>query len=261
VPELWKPARPFSRALVVNAHPDDAEFGAAGTIAAWAAAGTEVHYLNVTDGSSGSADPTMTRERLTSIREDEQRAACAALGAVDVTFLGHPDGYLQPTLAIRREVAAVIRRVRPEAILTLNPDLRWSADGYINHPDHRAVGDLVLHSLNPAASTRLWDPSLIDEGLEPWDVAELWMTEFGAGETLVDITPTFSTKVQALRCHASQLSGWDPTERMRAIAAQRGADVGVELAEGFTRLVFRTLDDEGSEKVRDSPPTNPKAQR
>lgn len=261
MPELWQPVRPFSRALVVNAHPDDAEFGAAGTVAAWAALGTEVHYLNVTDGASGSADPAMTRERLRVLREEEQRAACAALGAVDVTFLGHPDGYLEPSIAIRREVAAVIRRVRPEAILTLNPALRWSAYGYINHPDHRAVGDLVLHSINPAASTRLWDPSLVDEGLEPWDVAELWMTEFGAGDTLVDITATFKTKVAALRCHASQLSGWDPHERMRSLAATRGADAGVALAEGFTRLVFRSLDDGGSERVREGPPTNPKPRR
>lgn len=260
-PVVWEPVRPFSRALVVIAHPDDAEFGAAGTIARWVDAGTAVTYLVVTDGASGSADPRMTRERLIEIRVREQQAACAELGAVDVEFLGYRDGYLEPSLEARRTVAAAIRRYRPEAIMTLNPDMRWSSWGYINHPDHRAVGDLVLHSINPAASTRLWDPTLIQEGLEPWDVAELWMMSYGEGADRVDITKTFDRKLAALRAHASQLNGWDPQPRLRDWATMAGKDVGIELAEAFTVLRFRVLDDDGSVPVRGHPPTNPKPLR
>jgi LmbE family N-acetylglucosaminyl deacetylase len=260
-PSVWEPVRPFSRALVVSAHPDDAEFGAAGTVARWTEAGTQVTYLVVTDGASGSADPEMTRERLVAIRAEEQRAACAAIGVDDVEFLGYRDGYLEATIEARRKVAAAIRRHRPEVVVTLDPQVRWLSWGYVNHPDHRATGDLVLHSINPAASTRLWDPSLIEQGLEPWDVSELWLMSFGDGMDLVDITATFDRKLAALRCHASQLNGWDPEDRLRAMAAERGKEGGVELAEAFTVLRFRALTDDGSVSVRDRPPTNPQPSR
>jgi LmbE family N-acetylglucosaminyl deacetylase len=260
-PTLWEPARPFSRALVVVAHPDDAEFGAGGTIARLTDMGTDVRYLVLTDGASGSADPTMTRERLARLREREQRDACSVLGVHDVEFLRHPDGFLEPTNAVRRQVAASIRRHRPELVIGLDPDVRWSSWGYINHPDHRAAGDLVLHSINPAASTRLYDTTLLEEGLEPWDVAELWLTSFGDGMDLVDITGTFDRKITALRCHETQLASWDPAPRMREMAGRRGAEVGIDLAEAFIRFRFRVLDEEGSVPARDKPPTNPKAAR
>jgi LmbE family N-acetylglucosaminyl deacetylase len=261
VASVWEPVRAFSRALVVAAHPDDAEFGAGATIARWVEMGTDVRYVVVTDGASGSADPAMTRERLATLREAEQRAACAELGVTAVEFLGYPDGYLEPTIEARRAVAAAIRRHRPEAVLTLDPQLRWTDTGFINHPDHRAVGDLVLHSVNPAASTRLWDPSLLDEGLEPWDIAELWLMTFGRGDVLVDVADTFDRKVAALRRHETQLSGWDPEPRMRHQAAAVGAGVDRELCEGFTVLRLRVLDDTGSDPARDKPPTNPRPTR
>lgn len=242
---LWEPVRPFSRALVVVAHPDDAEFGAAGTIARWVRMGTDVRYVIVTDGGSGSADPAMTRERLGALRRDEQRAACASLGVTDVEFLGYPDGYLEPTIAARRDVAAAIRRHRPEVVVTLDPSARWSPDGYINHPDHRAVGDLVLHSVNPAASTRLWDTTLLDEGLEPWDIAELWMMTFSSGDVLVDISETFAAKIVALRAHGTQLGEWDPEPMMREMSEALGAAVGRPLCEGFTVLRQRALHEPG----------------
>jgi LmbE family N-acetylglucosaminyl deacetylase len=254
-PSLWEPVRPFTRALVVVAHPDDAEFGAGGTVARLTAMGTDVRYLVLTDGASGSSDPTMTRERLAGLREDEQRAACAELGVQHVELLGHPDGFLEASVERRREVAAEIRRQRPELVITLNPEMRWSSWGYINHPDHRAVGDLVLHSINPAASTRLYDLSLIEEGLEPWDVSELWLTGFGDGFDLVDISDSFDRKIAALRCHETQLAGWDPAPRMRQLAAARGAEVGVSLAEAFTMLRFRILTEDGSRPARDQPAT------
>jgi LmbE family N-acetylglucosaminyl deacetylase len=253
-PTLWEPVRPFTRALVIVAHPDDAEFGAGGTIARLTEMGTDVRYLVLTDGASGSADPETTRERLAQLREAEQRSACAQLGVDDVELLGYPDGFLESSIEVRRVVAARIRRHQPELVITLNPELRWSSWGYVNHPDHRAVGDLVLHSINPAASTRLYDLTLIDEGLEPWDVAELWLMGFGDGYDLVDISATFTRKIEALRCHETQVRGWDPTARMQQMAAQRGAQAGVALAEAFTMLRFRLLEPDGSVPARDQPP-------
>ncbi|QBI18923.1 PIG-L family deacetylase [Egibacter rhizosphaerae] len=248
---IWEPERPFRRALVVVAHPDDAEFGAAGTIGRWVADGTEVRYLVMTDGASGSQDPGMSRGRLAAIREAEQRAACARLGVAGVQFGGWPDGYLEPDVGARRYVASVIRQHQPEVVLTLNPLVRWTDTGRINHPDHRAVGDLVLHCINPAASTRLWDTSLLDDGLEPWDVSEVWLASPGdpafadqSGGDLVefvDIADTFGTKLAALRCHESQLGETDPEPRVRGIAAERGAAVGRELVEPFTILRQRDL--------------------
>lgn len=241
-PSLWATSRPFRRALVVVAHPDDAEFGAAATIARWVDEGTEVRYVVATDGAAGSPDPAMTRERLVPLRVEEQRAAAGELGVTDIVFLGHPDGHLQATIPVRRQVAAEIRRHRPEVVLTLNPEIRWTERGTVNHPDHRAIGDLVLHSINPAASSRLWDQTLLDEGLEPWDVSELWLMSFGGGPHHVDVTDTFDRKIAALRCHASQLGERDPEERMRAMAALQGQAVGVALSEAFTVLRFRELE-------------------
>lgn len=244
VPTLWEPARPFRRALMVAAHPDDPEFGAGGTIARLIDMGTDVRYVVVTDGASGSDDPALTRERLAAIREREQRAAAKELGVSEIEFLGFPDGFLEATIPARRAVAAAIRRHRPELIITLDPRVRWTASGYVNHPDHRAVGDLVLASINPAASTRLWDTTLIDEGLEPWDTSELWLTSFGRGRLMIDITDVFERKLAALRAHASQVGAWDLEARMRQTGAQLGRQVGRPLCEAFTAVQLRKLDDE-----------------
>jgi LmbE family N-acetylglucosaminyl deacetylase len=183
----------------------------------------------------------MTRESLSALRRREQEAACAELGVAGVTFLGHPDGHLEATLGLRREVAAEMRRHRPEVVVTINPDLRWTHWGMVNHPDHRAAGDVVLDCVNPAASDRMWDPSLLEEGLEPWKPAEAWLMSFGEGLDFVDISATFERKLAALRCHASQLGDWDPDAELRRGASERGAQVGVPLAEAFTRLPFEEL--------------------
>lgn len=239
-PRRWTaPEVPFARALVVIAHPDDAEFGCAGTVAALVAAGTEVSYLVMTDGASGSSDPEMTRERLAAMRASEQRNACDTLGVGHLEWGGYLDGYLTPSLEARRVVAAAIRRHRPELVITMDPEVRINSRGYINHPDHRAVGDLVLHSINPAASTRLWDLTLIEEGLEPWDISELWLMSFGDGADRVDITAHFDTKIAALRCHESQLGDRDVAPFVREWTAATGAPVGAELAEGFRMLQLR----------------------
>lgn len=229
----------IERALVVIAHPDDAEFGAGGTIALLTGHGVDVQYLVMTDGASGSPDPDMTRKLLAATRHLEQTAACNILGVSEVMWGGYTDGYLEPTAEARRIVAATIRSVRPHLVITMDPRMRINMRGYVNHPDHRAVGDLVLHSINPAASTRLWDPSLLAEGLEVHDTDHLWLIGFGEGNDRVDITDTFGVKCEALRCHASQLGDWDPETEMAAWAAAAGAEIGATHAESFTMLDLR----------------------
>lgn len=243
-PTLWSPPRQLRRLMVVVAHPDDAEFGCAATVARLVDAGVAVRYVVMTDGASGTEDPTMTRERLAKVREAEQRAACETLGVDDVVFKRHPDGYLELGVALRREVVVELRRFRPEVVLTMNPEVRWTPRGTVNHPDHRVVGDTVLHAINPSASSRLWEPDLLDAGLEPWKPAEVWLMSFGAGNDLLDVTDTFDRKIAALRCHASQLGDWDPEPMVRQVAADRGATVGVPFAEPYTRLAFGEIADD-----------------
>src|SRR5947209_16021803 len=141
------------RAMAIYAHPDDAEFGMAGTVAKWTKAGVEFTYCMVTNGASGSQDPDMTRERLRDVRAAEQREAARILGVKNVVFLDFEDGYLEPTIDVRRAVAREIRRYRPDVIFTMDPTTRYGG-GYVNHPDHIAAGEVVLRSINPTASPR-----------------------------------------------------------------------------------------------------------
>lgn len=221
------------RAMVVYAHPDDAEFGLAGTIAKWARAGVEITYCMVTNGASGSDDPDITRERLRDIRYDEQRAAAKVLGVKHCVFLGYEDGYLYPTPEVRKDVARQIRVHRPDVLITMGPTMRVADDFYVNHPDHIAAGEVALRSINPDASTRQMFPELWrDEHLEPHKPALLLLQSFGAGGTIVDITDTLETKVKALLLHRSQL--WPGAEELvRDFAARIGKAGGYRAGESF----------------------------
>jgi len=196
----------IERAMVLFAHPDDAEFGMAGTAAAWARDGVEVVYVLVTNGASGSSDPDMTREKLAALRLAEQQEAAAMLGVKDVVALGFEDGYLYPDLELRKAVAREIRRLTPDAVLTSDPTQRMALDGYINHPDHIAVGEVAMRSINPDASSGLMFPDLWrDEGLAPHLPKALMLGQFeGGGDAFVDITDTIELKLMALACHRSQ---------------------------------------------------------
>src|SRR5205085_11495017 len=141
------------RAMAIYAHPDDAEFGMAGTVAKWAKAGVEFTYCMVTNGASGSQDPDMTRERLRDIRATEQSEAAKILGVKNVVFLEFEDGYLEPTIDVRRAVARQIRIHRPDVIFTMDPTMRYGG-GYVNHPDHIAASEVVLRSNNPDSANR-----------------------------------------------------------------------------------------------------------
>jgi LmbE family N-acetylglucosaminyl deacetylase len=234
----------FERAVVVFAHPDDAEFGTAGTVAAWAKAGTEVEYVSVTDGSAGSNEPGVTREELREIRRAEQEAACEVLGVKDCVFLDVPDGMVEPTLDLRRAVTRVVRRVRPDVLVAPDPTRYWDDERrYVNHPDHRAVGQVCMAVVNPDSSTRPQFPELLDEGLEPFEIPYLWIPTYdGEADMFVDISDTIEAKIQALQCHKSQIHDWPVDDWIRERARKRGEARGLKYAESFR--TFRLRDEE-----------------
>jgi LmbE family N-acetylglucosaminyl deacetylase len=229
--------------MVVFAHPDDAEWGSSATVAKWIREGVAVEYVCVTDGSAGWNGPDMTRERLTGIRRGEQLAACAVLGVQRCDFLGVVDGHVEVTADLRRDITRHVRRFRPDVLVVPDASRLWDQErGYINHTDHRAVGMACLAVVNPDAPSRPMFPELLDEGLEPFEIPNLWMPVWAEeGETAVDVTDTIEAKIEALRCHASQIHDWPIDDWVKARAKDRGAPHGMEYAETFR--TFRLKDD------------------
>lgn len=220
------------RILVVVAHPDDAEFGCAGSVARWVADGCEIHYCLFTSGNRGSDDPAMTPERLAAVREAEQRAAAEVLGVKSVTFLHYPDGDLEDTRDARRDVVREIRRIRPDRIVTQNPFP--SLNPYSGHRDHRHAGRLALDAVYPYARDRMHFPELLAEGFEPHKVRSVYLMGHDDPDVVIDITGTMGRKLEALRCHASQLRDFAGTEgRVRERAADLGKPHGHTYAEAF----------------------------
>ncbi|MBI4638739.1 MAG: PIG-L family deacetylase [Candidatus Rokubacteria bacterium] len=226
----------------VHAHPDDQEFTVAGTLAKWARAGSHIVTVCLTSGEAGSNHATpadMTRERLVKIREEEQRAACRVLGIAEVLFLGYEDGILQPSIALRRDLTRAIRRHRPHAVVCGDPTTRFYGTRYLNHPDHRVAADVALDAVFPSAETRFIFPELLDEGLEPHHVREVWLHGAERADTFVDIAGVLDVKIRALREHRSQMGDWDPSAMIRGWARQQGARRRLGAAEAFRRMVFQ----------------------
>ena len=236
----------FASAMVLFAHPDDAEFMCAGTVARWTQEGCDVHYVVATDGSAGSNEPGTTREAMRPIREREQRAAADVLGVTSVTFLGELDGLLEVNPDTRRKVCREVRRLRPDVIVAPDPSRLWYGDGYVNHSDHKAAGELALSAIMPDAPTRVMFQELEAEGLEPYEVPNLYLS-VGEPEVFVDITETIETKLAALACHASQLSleEIEPWIRERAKLVAEMSGEQMAYAEGFK--AFRFMDDDPRE--------------
>jgi LmbE family N-acetylglucosaminyl deacetylase len=224
--------------MVIVAHTDDAEFMAAGAVALWARDGTEVTYVVVTNGDKGSDDPSVTGEQLAAIRQAEQRRAAGSLGVKEVLFLGYEDSMLQPTLELRREVARVIRAHRPHTVVTFDPTTRFITDNYPNHPDHRATGDATVDAVFPAARDRLTFPELLDEGLEPHKVRELWLGASTSPNHWVDIESVLAQKIAALRMHESQLGEFSVEEFIPQMSRAQAEGSPYTLAESFRRLVL-----------------------
>ncbi len=237
--------RRFSSALVLFAHPDDAEFMCGGTVAKWVREGCEVHYVVITDGSAGSNEPGETRAGLREVREREQRAAADVLGVSTVTFLGEVDGMLEVTLETRRKVCREVRRARPEVMVAPDPSRLWSGEGYINHWDHKQAGVLALTAIMPDAPSRPMFPELLDEGLEPYEVPNLWLAS-NDHDVYVDISDTMDTKLEALTAHASQHGEASaPWVRERAEQLAQESGDGYRYAEAFK--VFRLTDEDEEE--------------
>jgi LmbE family N-acetylglucosaminyl deacetylase len=229
----------FSNALVLFAHPDDAEFSCGGTVARWSREGCQVHYVCITDGSAGSNEPDTTREAMREVRARELRAAADVLGVASVTFLNELDGFLEVTPETRKKVTREVRRIRPEVIMAPDPSRLWFENTYINHSDHKVAGELALSAVMPDAPTRVMFQELEDEGIEPFEVPNLFLTA-NEPDTFVDITESFDLKIKALRAHASQV-GDGMEERVAERARALGDRAGCEYAEGFK--AFRFVDD------------------
>jgi LmbE family N-acetylglucosaminyl deacetylase len=225
---------------VIFPHPDDAEFLCGGAIARWVAEGHEVTYVLLTSGDKGSDDESLTTEQLIATREAEQRAACAVLGAKDVLFLHKEDAMLVNDINLRRDLTRVIRQLRPDAVVTFDPTVRWASKNYLQHPDHRVTGDATLDAIFPSARDRRTFPELIAEGLEPHKVTEVYLSGTNEPDYYVDISDHMETKLEALRAHASQVGDWEFEERIREWATEGGkrADPPVEYAEGFRHFVL-----------------------
>jgi LmbE family N-acetylglucosaminyl deacetylase len=228
------------RALVVTAHPDDVDYGAAGTVARWTAAGIAVSYCICTDGDSGGFDRDVPREDIPGVRRAEQIAAAKEVGVEDVTFLGYRDGALQVTQELRRDISRVIRQVRPRRTLIHSPERNWS---FIpaSHPDHLAAGEAATAAIYPDARNPFWHPELLrDEGLADWTVNEVWLTGHPQPDHFVDITDTFDRKLAALHAHVSQTAHVEGLEgflrrRLQDNARAGGLPEG-RLAEAFKRV-------------------------
>ena len=212
------------RALVVSAHPDDIEFGCAGTVARWTTTGADVTYCIVSDGSTGTQDRSLVGEPLARLRREESERAAEVVGAREIVWLGYRDGYIEPTLELRRDLARVFRRARPHRFVVMDPTPTIE-DRFVNHPDHRAVGQASLDVTLTAGTTPGHFPELLDEGLEPWrGLRELWIAGPGTKPHVVDITETIDKKIDAVLCHASQVG--DDAERVAQWVRDRTADAG-----------------------------------
>ncbi len=226
----------IERILVVTAHPDDVDFGVAGSVAVWTDSGVDVTYCIVTDGDAGGSDRSMSRTEMAAVRRDEQRAAARSVGVSDVHFLGFPDGQLAADLELRKAVARVIRSVRPQRVVAQSPERNWDRI-YASHPDHLAAGEATVCAVYPDARNPFAFPELLDEGLEPHSVGELWLMATERADRAVDTTDVFERKLAALRSHRSQvgdgehlhdlLTGW-----MSGTALAAGLPEG-RLAEAF----------------------------
>ena len=232
----------IERILVVVAHPDDVDFGAAGSIARWTDAGIEVAYCIVTDGEAGGRHDGIEPLELGELRRVEQTAAAKTVGVTDLTFLGYPDGRLLSSLDLRRDITRVIRRARPQRVLCPSPERDYQRI-FASHPDHLACGDAALSAVYPDARNRFAYPELLDEGCEPWEVEEVYLMAAAEPTVFVDITDTVARKIAALRSHASQMADPDDLDaRIRAwgasVAERAGWPPG-RIGEGFLRVGTR----------------------
>jgi LmbE family N-acetylglucosaminyl deacetylase len=236
-----EPPAPAS-VMTINAHPDDQEFTVAGTLVKWARAGSAITVVCITSGDSGSNDPAKggaDKLALGRLREEEQLAAGRVIGVKETVFLQYPDGELEHTLALRRDLARLIRKYKPEAVMCGDPTARFYGNSYMNHPDHRAAADAACDAVFPSAGTRLIFPELLDEGLEPHSVKRLFLHGSEKPDVWIDTSGTIELKIRALMQHKSQVGkGEDLDRMMRQWAEDEGKPRGLKYAEAFRVMVL-----------------------
>ena len=226
----------IDRVMVITAHPDDSEFGAGGTVGKFVKEGREVAYCIVTNGNKGSSDRAMTPERLATIRAEEQRNAARVLGVERVSFLGYPDGEVEDTRELRRDVSREIRRFRPDLVVCQNPNRTYNLGA--SHRDHRTVGGVVLDCVYPLARDHMAFPELLPE-FEPHKVREVYVMQWNEPHVVSDISEVIDLKLKALACHASQFKDFAAVQaRVRQRSKELGAARGYAYAEAFDRIVI-----------------------
>ena len=236
-PEQWEEQQTI---LVILAHPDDPEFFCGATIARWISHGHKVHYCLLTRGDKGVRDQTVDPDELAQKREGEQRSAADTLGVKDLVFLDFKDGYLIPSLDARRSVTRVIRQYKPDIVVSCDPTQIFGENS-INHPDHRAAGQIVVDAVFPASGNPLYFPELIEgEGITPHSIKELWLSVTGQPNTTVDVTEFWERKIQALHSHETQISDMNQLdERLRSRHTPDSTPEVPRYEEKFRRLKFR----------------------
>ena len=230
----------IKRVLVISAHPDDSDFGASGTIAQWVKKGIEVAYVFCTNGDQGGEESGFTKEEMPAIRQREQRAAGAAIGVSDITFLNYVDGHLEATLGLRKDLVRQIRISQPDRMVCQSPERNWDRIG-ASHPDHLAAGEAAIQAVYPDARNPFAFTDLLnDEGLQPWRVKEIWVSAFANPDHFVDITDTFDLKIKALQAHASQTGHNENLETMVREWGERNA-VAAGFAQGRIAEAFKIV--------------------
>ena len=235
-PDAWERSQ---KIVVILAHPDDPEFFCGATLARWAKAGHEIHYFLLTNGNKGGGQD-MTPEEISRNRQVEQQKAAAVIGARSVHFLNLEDGYLVPSLELRREIVRTIRHEKPDVLVTCDPNLLYNWLGRVNHPDHRAAGQVVLDAVFPAAGNSHFFPELLKgEGLQPHFPREVWVSLASNPTVTLDVTDTWAIKMDALKEHKSQIG--DPLvfeQRMRSRHTGESTDDAPRFEEHFRVLKF-----------------------
>jgi LmbE family N-acetylglucosaminyl deacetylase len=236
--ETSQGSRPV-RLLVIVAHPDDADFGAAATVAKWVSQGTVARLVCCTSGDAGADDARTDPLELARRREDEQRSAARVVGYEGVDFLHRPDGALENDLALREQLVRIIRQFKPDAVMSIDPTVVIHDRGWIQHVDHRMAALAAVDAVYPAARNAMAFPNLVtDEGLEPHTVKDLYLLFTDRPNVWVDVSDSIDTKIAALREHASQLrEPQELEESIRGWSAEGGARIGASAAEGFRHLV------------------------
>ena len=243
------------RAMSIHAHPDDQEFSVGGTLAKWTRSGCEVVSVVITSGDSGSNDPEKDgsyKPVLAELREKEQLAANAVLGIKETVFLHYPDGELEPTIELRKELTRLIRKHKPDVVLVGNPEAWFYGNEYINHPDHRAAAQAACEAAFPSAGSRLTFPDLLREGYEPHDPQRVYVHGTDKADTWVDITETLEIKIKALQQHASQIPIDEVGKWLTEWYEEDAKDQeNMKYAESYKVMILKKDDEESENKLSD----------